>query len=89
MTLVFVRHKSSLPKVCITHDKNVFFTLDQKISKNYLARLSFPGEGLPFPGDLSLGIIFKASNSFFSVIHFSHSRDCSLENRGNLKIKFS
>ena len=59
-------------------DKNVFFISDQNVSKNSLVRPSFPG-------DLSLGILFKASNSSFSEIFFSHSRDCSVDNWGKLE----
>ena len=59
---------SYLPKECKIHDKNATFPSDQSISKNSLA-------GPTFPGGLSLGILFKASNNSFSVIHFSHSRD--------------
>ena len=73
---------SFLPKECKTQDKNgVFFTSDQNVSKNSLVRPSFPC-------DLSLGIPFKASNSSFSVIHFSHFRDCSVDNWGNLETPF-
>ena len=59
----------------------VFFTSDQNVSKNSLVRPSFPG-------DLSLGIIFKTSNSSFSMISFSHSRDCSVDNCGKLETVF-
>ena len=58
---------SLLPKEWKQHVKNGVFTSDQNVSKNALTRL-------PFPGDVSLGILFKASNIFF----FPHSR--ALEN---------
>ena len=66
-------HSSYLPNECKVHDKIVFFTSDQNVLKNSLVRPSFPG-------DLSLGILFKASNSYFSVMHLSCSRDCSADN---------
>ena len=49
---------------CKIHDKNDFFTSDQNVSKNSLVRPSFSG-------DLSLGILFKALNSFFCDTFFT------------------
>ena len=76
-----MRCRVLLYQKCKTHDKNVFFTSDQNVSKYSLVRPSFPG-------DLSLGILFEDSNSSFSVIHFSHSRDSSVDNWGNLETPF-
>ena len=56
----------------------MFFTSDQNVSKISLVRPSFSE-------DLLLGILFKASNSSFSVISFSHSRDCLADNWGKLE----
>ena len=64
---------SPLSKECETQDNFFFFTLDQNVSKNSLVRPSLRG-------DLSLDMLFKASNSYFSVIFFSHSRDYSVDN---------
>ena len=69
---------SPFSKECETQDKNVFFTSDQNVSKISLVRPSFSE-------DLLLGILFKASNSSFSVISFSHSRDCLADNWGKLE----
>ena len=68
-------------KECDIEDKNVFFTSEQNVLKNSLVRPSFPG-------DLSLGILFNASNSSFSVISYSHSRDCSVDNWRKLETVF-
>ena len=72
---------SPLSKECETQDENVYFTSDQSVSKNSSVRPSFPG-------DLLLGILFKASNSSFSVISFLHSTDCSVDSWGKLETVF-
>ena len=76
-----MRYRVLLYQKSEIHNEKYFVTSDQSVSKNSLVRPSFPR-------DFSLGILFKASNSSFSVIHFSHSRDCLVDNLGNLEIVF-